>query len=131
MSGESEVKERVVPVTPVSGMFSVMENSVDVTSEVIVSRLMSKDDNLGMISNIPESGGLVLLKVLEHDADLHECDILVDLYEAVHDEYLEKQCSVDGWRSNQIRDMIMADLQRVAEENASVKDRMFGGARGR
>lgn len=124
--GEGEVRDSGVrPVLPVSGQFSALSNGEELTSVAVANKLLSSDTDLKLKTRIDDAYVLTLLDVLEAHAedafgkDGHTTKTLRVLGRSLR----ENKCSEGGWRSDQIKEILIADLEatRMAGEGVGAK----------
>lgn len=116
-----------VPVLPVSGLFSELSAGSEVTSEMIAKSLLTSDENLALKTqhNLPIP--LTQLELLAYDAKSFGFLKLAGVYTTILRAFRENMCSKGGWRSNQIKEILIADLERSAREGEDLKERLVGG----
>lgn len=129
MSSESEKVVVGSPVLPVGGLFGELSQGSDVTAEAIISAMFDENSNLSTKTNIPDAHVMVQIEMLRHDAEVNGNVDLVRFYdEVVLKGFRRNMMSFKGWRSEQAKDMVIADLEasRRAGED-SVRNNLVGG----
>lgn len=123
---EGKDEKSVTPVLPVTGLFGELSAGADLTAVVVANRLITSDKNLALITqhNLPVE--LTQLEILAIDADKEGMKDLGDVYRAIIKAFRENMCSKGGWRSNQMKDILIAEVERLSRERASVGERLVG-----
>ena len=104
------------PELPVSKMFSELSAGGELTTVEVLKGMAVSDKNLSMITQHKDSSVLTVLGVLIAYAERKEYEPLVFVLKALLREYRENQCSLKGWRAEQMFRGIVADLERMKKE---------------
>jgi hypothetical protein len=115
-----------VPVLPVTSLFGELSGGVEVTSEVLLGRLMTSDANLSMITQIDVPAEFSLFGVL---AGYAESKGLVRTGKRLREfmrEFRENMVSFQRQGRKEVVQGVVADMERGRREDEGVKDKLVG-----